>query len=132
MNVHVRSLAILTLALAVATVSPVLAVDAAAADRPCEKSASDCYCFANGHDNKLQWWDGAWKSPELSTGGTECVKVKDRHADVKIYDKETDEFLSWATASDGGGCVVVRGKAQIETKMGLNKKQCAQLIKKMP
>jgi hypothetical protein len=60
------------------------------------------------------------------------VAVKDRNADVKIYDKQTGSFLSWATVSNGGGCVVVRGSAQIETKTGLSKKQCAQLIKKQP
>lgn len=132
MNVHVRSLAALTFALAVATVAPLLAANATAADLPCEKSASDCYCFANGYDNRLQWWDGAWASPEVSSGGTECVEVKDRNADVKVYDKQTGSFLSWVTASNGGGCVVVRGAAQIETKTGFTKKQCAQLIKKQP
>ena len=124
--------AALTFALAAATASPVLAANAAAAGLPCEKDASDCYCFANASTQRVYWKHDLWSSPEVSTGGTDCVKMTASYGNLEIYDKVTESFLSVATAGKDGGCVVVRGKAQIETKTGLTKKQCAQLIKKQP
>jgi len=96
-------------------------------EAPCESLSGKCYCVSNRTDQKIQWWDAAWKSPEVGPGNTECVS-SDHNPEVKIWSLGGDKpFIGPALISSANGCLVVFGKSQLVLKTGLTRAACSKL-----